>query len=431
MQKCMIVILLMIQHGIAFAQVPKVGKPMPDFVLDDIYHYDKAKVSLADFKGKWLFLDFWYRGCTSCIKSFPKINNLQREFKDKVQFVLVGTTDVFTFGDGIKPLYERLRRHRNLDLAAAFDSTLRQKWDISAFPHIIIVNPEGIVVAITPGTDLTKEKVQDLIDGKKVSFQPGRAEQPVFDAVAAIQDTSETLAFRSVLTKWRGEQVGIWDIRDWAMEKNILSFEAYGATLSALYKVAYIGRGIWSQYDTINQRIYPFPILEMKDTSLFAFDFGKKQGIYNYDLYTFRKKTAAEMMAIMQQELKHIFGYDVSFEERIVPVWKLVAKPGALKKLKTKNGKPGYLWDATADSGAGGFGYNNWSIGHLLQLCMRYISDNEPPYFDETGITDNIDVKMEVDMTDFNAIRKGLQRYDLDLVKGERMMTVMVLRDKK
>jgi hypothetical protein len=38
---------------------PEVGKPCPDFTLNNVAYYSKKKVSLNDFKGKWLILDFW------------------------------------------------------------------------------------------------------------------------------------------------------------------------------------------------------------------------------------------------------------------------------------------------------------------------------------------------------------------------------------
>src|SRR5438309_1226849 len=84
---------------------PEIGKPCPDFTLNEIYNYPKSKASLQDFKGKWLILDFWSRGCTACIQSFPKLNELTKEFKDKVQIVLVGVDDKL-----IRKMYEKFRQ---------------------------------------------------------------------------------------------------------------------------------------------------------------------------------------------------------------------------------------------------------------------------------------------------------------------------------
>ena len=61
---------------------PEVGRPIPKFTLSDIQYYEKKNVSQADFIGKWLILDFFSESCSACFKSFPKINELQKEFKD-------------------------------------------------------------------------------------------------------------------------------------------------------------------------------------------------------------------------------------------------------------------------------------------------------------------------------------------------------------
>src|ERR1700737_2636278 len=68
----------------------EVGKPCPNFVLHNIEYFPKTQASLKDFKGKWLVLDFWNRYCASCVNSFPKTNDMQKEFYNNVQFIYVG-----------------------------------------------------------------------------------------------------------------------------------------------------------------------------------------------------------------------------------------------------------------------------------------------------------------------------------------------------
>src|SRR5258706_7287535 len=69
---------------------PEIGKPMPDFSVDNIKNYKTTKASLKDFRGKWLIFDFWGINCKACIASFPKINQIQQEFPDKLQMLLDG-----------------------------------------------------------------------------------------------------------------------------------------------------------------------------------------------------------------------------------------------------------------------------------------------------------------------------------------------------
>src|SRR6478735_9415448 len=68
---------------------PEVGKPCPAFKFNSIDYYSKKKVSNADFKGKWLVIDFWLKYCSGCISSFPYVSRTQEEFRDSLQYLMV------------------------------------------------------------------------------------------------------------------------------------------------------------------------------------------------------------------------------------------------------------------------------------------------------------------------------------------------------
>src|SRR6186713_537454 len=70
-----------------------IGKKCPDFTLYDIEYSDKKQVSLNDLKGQYIILDFFSRGCVSCFTSLPRVNALQKEFKERVKIILVGYQD--------------------------------------------------------------------------------------------------------------------------------------------------------------------------------------------------------------------------------------------------------------------------------------------------------------------------------------------------
>lgn len=70
---------------------PLVGKPMPDFSLEA----DKGgKVSLDDYKGKILVLNFWASWCQPCIEELPSLDAFARTFQGKgVEVVAVSVDD--------------------------------------------------------------------------------------------------------------------------------------------------------------------------------------------------------------------------------------------------------------------------------------------------------------------------------------------------
>ena len=53
------------------------GKPAADWKLQGL---DGKTHALADYRGKVVVLDFWYRGCGWCIKAMPQLNALAEQF---------------------------------------------------------------------------------------------------------------------------------------------------------------------------------------------------------------------------------------------------------------------------------------------------------------------------------------------------------------
>ena len=65
----------------------KPGQPAPDFTLDDL---QGQSVSLSDFKGQAVFLDFWASWCGPCIEDFPYLEQIKQQTRDqKVVFLSI------------------------------------------------------------------------------------------------------------------------------------------------------------------------------------------------------------------------------------------------------------------------------------------------------------------------------------------------------
>jgi thiol-disulfide isomerase/thioredoxin len=56
------------------------GKPAPNFTLTDL---NGRKVSLADYKGKAVLLNFWATWCGPCKLEIPWIEKLREQYKDQ------------------------------------------------------------------------------------------------------------------------------------------------------------------------------------------------------------------------------------------------------------------------------------------------------------------------------------------------------------
>ncbi len=79
-------------------------------------------------------------------------------------------------------MFEKLRVKKGLNISSAYDSVLEKRWDIQSMPHIVIVDPEGIVRYITSGADMDQQKIQALMEVERhVSLHQKDAVQPKFD----------------------------------------------------------------------------------------------------------------------------------------------------------------------------------------------------------------------------------------------------------
>lgn len=74
----------------ALACAGMVNKKAPDFTLNSL---DGKAVSLGEFKGRVVFIDFWASWCPPCKKEMPEINRLAERFNDEDMAVLAVSVD--------------------------------------------------------------------------------------------------------------------------------------------------------------------------------------------------------------------------------------------------------------------------------------------------------------------------------------------------
>jgi hypothetical protein len=130
-------------------------------------------------------------------------------------------------------------------------------------------------------------------------------------------------------------------------------------------------------------------------------------------------------MGVMQNDLKNFFGYDVRVETRKMSYWRLVADAKWRSKLISKSDTSFVAGIARIE-----FIIRNRPIKNIINFLAASFQ-NGPPFIDETGINENIDLTIHALVTDFDEIKASLNENGLDLVKGEKEMKVIVIRDPK
>lgn len=120
----------------------------PNFTLPDL---EGKRVSLSDFRGKWVVLDFWGSWCGWCVKGFPALKRAYEKYGDKI--VVIG----IDCNESEADWREGVRKHELpwINLYNGNDKALYSEYNIEGFPTKAIINPEGKLVDLTTGEDPT------------------------------------------------------------------------------------------------------------------------------------------------------------------------------------------------------------------------------------------------------------------------------------
>jgi thiol-disulfide isomerase/thioredoxin len=406
---------------------PEIGKRCPEFVLKQIDYYSKKRVSLADFNGQYLILDFWNEHCSACIESFPEVNKLQKEFEGKVQIVLVSP------GGMSKKLYERVKTKLDLHLATAYDSLTFYSFVPAGLPHVIYIDKNGIVKAIT--STESKESIQSFIEGKDFSYMDrsskANRKRDLFDRDEPLltngnggNDTS--FLYRSLLKKWSTDMPMIYYSNMKKAYDKYKRFEVTRIPVEWLYSYAYLGNLTLGDFDTPEFSEYRyFPINEISDSSKFKPNLTTGANLYCYSLMVPPSKASASYLrSVMQNDLQNYFGFIAKIETRKFTCYYLESKCKSKCKIETKGEK------SDIKSTEKGLILKNRPMVDLMRLINSKLLYNFGPVLDKTEISGNIDFIFDEISESFDDVAKNLSRYGLELVKGQKEMKVLVISDK-
>ena len=422
---------------------PEVGKPMIDLPLRNIAYYSKKQAKVSDFLGKWLVLDFWSKGCGACVMAFPIHNEIQKRLKDKVQVMLVAMQDPDNI---IQPMYAKYRERLHLELPCAFDSLIFRRLDLWTMPHVIIIDDKGVVRSVTLSVNV--KDMEGFINGTPPKLRQTylRMSDPDIDMTTAFDGNKPFLLngnggkdtdflFRSVLASWNSNSHKFFDPQNFDESTKSGRFQALGLPLESLYNYAFLGVRSWGSDDTIRYgKYYDLPFLEITDSSLFKYSRKYNLNLFSYSLIRPLIYSTKELLQLaMQKDFEAYFGYKATVEIRKCPYWKLIALPGASKRLHTRGGNP-YMGEISERVG---FVAKNISISELINgirgqnSIENRIGNNTNVYVDETNIKSNIDITLDCIMFQIEDVRKALRENGLELVKDEKDMRVVVITDKK
>jgi uncharacterized protein (TIGR03435 family) len=381
----------------ARSQNLNIGDRTPELVFSDCLLPGNAEVvvknvSLSSFSSKLVILDFWATWCGPCINAMPKLEKLQEKYKSKLQVIGVTT-------ESMKRI-QAFAKNRPVKFMLAVDTgaAIRKYFEYRTIPHVVIVDGNGVVRAITGGEEITESVIDKLLRGETVSL-PVKKDNVTFD-----YDKDHFNAAPG--TQWS------FNIQPAVEGVGTLSKAGAGEFVNRrISMINFLIDGMYRMaYDMSSFRVeYEIDKAE--------FEYSKKGNKYCLDVIVPPSQTVS---TYMQQELPRHFDVKAKLEKRkkTVYILKRNEQPFAFPKSDTVNKYYG--------SRSNYFSGRGVQVSALAEYLENF-GKTGTPVIDETGITGHYDIELEWQPEKKGDMQEVFRKAGFELVKEEREIDILII----
>ncbi|MFC1932120.1 TlpA family protein disulfide reductase [Chloroflexota bacterium] len=138
------------------AQAPQVGKLAPDFQLLNL---EGQSISLNDFRGSPVILNFWATWCSPCRAEMPFLQEIYEDWTGKSPSVAMLTINIKENSTRVKDFLETY----NLSLPVLLDTdgNVSNKYNITGIPTTFFIDKDGIIQEKIVGAFRNKEQIEE------------------------------------------------------------------------------------------------------------------------------------------------------------------------------------------------------------------------------------------------------------------------------
>lgn len=422
-------------RGLELAQ----GDAMPDYIFKNpLINYPVQQVSLSDFADRLVIMELWSRSCASCIAGFPKLQQLQEQFGESLQIILVNP---WANKEELEQLMERRKQLFGFDLqlpVAYGDTDLYDMFTVDGslggVPHFVWIHG-GEIISVTHR--VYEEDIQAILCGEEVEMEQKlvkypvlmKADQPLF--VAGNAGNGEGILWHSVLSH------RVPNLRTHARTNSnsgdVKRMGAINVTVDVLFRNAYSSR------NPVSSHTWDFLpgsrlMFDMPDASKFVYMADGKhnwKNQYCYQLYASLNVDDERMYRYMQQDLERYFGVMAKWEKREVECLVITSNNHNLLMSKsTDKMREGVYWtniylDAMRIENATMAEFVNWLEKQTFFGMYTW------PIIDETGFEGVITNLELVGILDHNweSWNYELEKYGLRFLVEKRTADILVIKE--
>jgi peroxiredoxin len=136
------------------------GDDAPDFEVKTI---DGSSIRLADFRGKYVLLDFWATWCGPCRSEMPNMKNIFATYGSDPKFVMIGLS--------LDPEIEEPKNYTKKEalgwkqgfLGEWSEAKLPARYGVQGIPSTFLIDPKGKIIAIDLRGDALKAAVNNAL----------------------------------------------------------------------------------------------------------------------------------------------------------------------------------------------------------------------------------------------------------------------------
>jgi peroxiredoxin len=147
------------------AAAVEAGEPAPDFERPQIGAV--KQLSLSDFRGKVVYLDFWASWCAPCAVSLPIVDSFREEFGPDEFAVLAVNVD----SDLAKAKTFLRRRPVGYPSVSDPEGEIPVRFGVETMPTAFLIDRQGVIRAVHRGfkksdEDALRSQIRKLVSGR-------------------------------------------------------------------------------------------------------------------------------------------------------------------------------------------------------------------------------------------------------------------------